>query len=112
MNTPSAIFLILFLLACEIVALGFFWLIKMYQNCSKKEIVNSILKGILERGFLLVVLLLDIEVILIFFGAIKIGTRLHNDSKSKVSNDQFLVGNIISVFLAIIYSVAWNYFLC
>ena len=107
MNILSIIYFVLFILGCEIMLVLVFWMIKMYSN-DRKEIIISIFKGILERGFLFFGLLLGVDVILILFGALKIGTRLHEDKKSKISNDLFLVGNILSVLLAIIYSEVWK----
>ena len=42
---------------------------------------------------------------LIAFGAMKLGTRLHAEQGSEISNTNFLVGNLLSVLLAIVSSV-------
>lgn len=110
MNSLSIIYFVLFILGCEILLVLLFWMIKMYSN-NRKEVLISIVKGILERGFLCIGLVLGIDVILIFFGALKIGTRLHEDKTSKISNDLFLVGNILSVLFAIIYAEIWKLYM-
>lgn len=59
---------------------------------------TSWLKGWLERMFLVFLLLAGFEgAAIIVFGAIKLGTRVDRDKEEKVSNDYFLVGNIISI---------------
>lgn len=62
-------------------------------------------KGILERAVLYTGLLYGFPQILIAFGALKLGTRLHEDQRSEISNNYFLVGNLISMFLAMLYTV-------
>ena len=42
---------------------------------------------------------------LIAFGAVKLGTRLHSEQGSEISNTYFLVGNLLSMFLAMVGSV-------
>jgi len=39
---------------------------------------------------------------LIAFGAMKLGTRLHHEEGSEISNTYFLVGNLLSIFTAIV----------
>lgn len=72
----------------------------------------SVMKGVLERAVLLVGLLYGFSQILIAFGALKIGTRLHADQKSEISNNYFLVGNLVSILLAMLYAIVtrrlWN----
>ena len=72
----------------------------------------STAKGILERALLFTGLLFGFPQVLIAFGALKIGTRLGTDQQSKISNDYFLVGNLISIFLALVYTIItkalWN----
>jgi len=43
--------------------------------------------------------------ILIAFGALKLGTRLYEDKESDISNSYFLVGNLISILLAMLYAI-------
>ena len=68
----------------------------------------SILKGILERMVLFTALLNDYPQMLIALGAMKLGTRLHHEEdaeKSEISNTYFLVGNLLSFFIAIVGAV-------
>jgi hypothetical protein len=64
----------------------------------------STARGILERVVLYTGLLYGFPQILIAFGALKLGTRLHEDQGSEISNNYFLVGNLISMFLAMLYA--------
>lgn len=58
-------------------------------------------KGVLERFVLFVALYCSYTPMLVVFGALKLGTRL--DNKNHVSNDYFLIGNFISILVAIFY---------
>lgn len=55
----------------------------------------SVFKGILERFVIFFCLSIGIQQILIVFGALKIGTRLVNQKTNTISNDYFLIGNLI-----------------
>ena len=72
----------------------------------------SIVKGILERVVLFTGLLFGFPQILIAFGALKLGTRFSTEQESRISNDYFLVGNLISILLALVYTIIvkaiWN----
>ena len=85
--------------AGEVVALFVFWVIARIFH--RKLTLSSVLRGLLERGFIYVTLINKLPQALAFFGALKIATRLSDDDK--ISNDYFLVGNLISVSLAIGY---------
>jgi len=67
--------------------------------------VRSNVKGILERLLLLVGLLNNFPHILIAFAGLKIGTRLYDDHIKKISNDYFLVGNSVSILIAMLYAI-------
>ena len=67
--------------------------------------IASTAKGILERAVLFTGLLHGFPQILIAFGALKLGTRLHDDKESQISNNYFLVGNLVSMFLAMLYAI-------
>ena len=58
-------------------------------------------KGILERALLVVGLYFGITHVIIFFGAIKIGSRLDSSNSNKATINYFIIGNIISVLIAI-----------
>ena len=62
----------------------------------------AIAKGVLERVVLYLGLLLGYAVILAAFGAFKLGTRLKQDNDDHVSNDYFLVGNMMSLLIVLI----------
>lgn len=66
---------------------------------------KEILKGILERLVLYTALIHGYPQMLIAFAAMKLGTRLHTEQGSEISNTYFLVGNLLSMLLAIIGSV-------
>jgi hypothetical protein len=74
--------------------------------------LTSILKGILERFVLLTALIHGYPQILIAFAALKLGTRLHEEQNTQISNRFFLTGNLISILLAMISSIIvkeiWN----
>ncbi|MEA1991969.1 MAG: hypothetical protein U9N58_07225, partial [Thermodesulfobacteriota bacterium] len=43
--------------------------------------------------------------ILIAFGALKLGTRLHEEKQDEISNNYFLLGNLILIFLSMLYTI-------
>lgn len=65
---------------------------------------RSLVKGIIERLFLITGMLYGYPHVIIAFGALKIGTRFQ--SSRKVSNDYFLIGNFISLLFAMIFVIA------
>jgi hypothetical protein len=91
----------------ELVSLFIFAALKKAMKLPKTSPARkaSVVKGILERGVMFVGLLHGFPQILIAFGALKIGTRLHEDKESRISNNYFLVGNLISVLLAMLYAI-------
>lgn len=68
---------------------------------------KSILKGFIERVFLLIALLNDYPHALTLFSALKLATRLkHKDIDAETENrfnDFYLIGNMVSVATAIAY---------
>ena len=75
---------------------------------------KSIFKGFIERLFLMFCLFHNYPHALTFFSALKLGTRLkheeHKESENKY-NDFYLVGNLISVMVAIGYVLLLQNFL-
>ena len=65
----------------------------------------SIFKGVLERLVLYTALIHGYPQMRIAFGAMKLGTRLHDEQDAKISNTYFLVGNLLSIFLAMIGAI-------
>jgi hypothetical protein len=61
-------------------------------------------KGVLERTFVVVTLNFDMVSALTLLGALKIATRI-KDTEDKISNDFFLIGNLMSVMFAVVYFV-------
>ena len=61
------------------------------------------MKGILERAFISFSLLVGYPQVLTLFAALKIATRIKDESK--ISNDYYLIGNLVSVSLAILYTL-------
>lgn len=75
---------------------------------------RSLLKGILERAFLTFGFISGFPQVLIIFGALKLGTRLKRfedastvEARKKESryNDYYLIGNLLSVALSIVYFI-------
>jgi len=91
----------------EVVSTFIFFLLKKSIGPPKSSpaLKASVLKGMLERAVLLTGLMSGFPQILIAFGALKLGTRLHPEKESEVSNTYFLVGNLISMFLAMVYAI-------
>lgn len=73
------------------------------QNRDKISL-SSVLKGIVERTYVVTVLFIEVASALTLLGALKIATRIKDD-ESKVSNDFFLIGNLISVLFGVVYYV-------
>jgi len=96
------------LLAGEIVATLLFWILsKVFHGKEGAGIGwRSLLKGASERWFLFFALINDLPHVLTLLGALKIATRIKDESK--ISNDYFLVGNLLSISLAIVYYVIWK----
>jgi hypothetical protein len=85
----------------ELAALFVFYLVRQRFDKKDPHPFTSALKGIMERFAVLLGLAANIPTIIVFFGALKLGTRLKEQQESKISNDYFLIGNIISITIAI-----------
>lgn len=94
----------------ELFGLIIFALLKKYLGPPKgsQAIKWAVLKGSLERLTMFIGLLHDFPQILIAFSALKLGTRLHDEKDSQISNTYFLMGNLISIMLTMIYTVVTN----
>jgi hypothetical protein len=64
--------------------------------------ITSFLKGLIERAFVVVALRTEVASALTLLAALKIATRF-KDEENKVSNDFFLMGNLISILFGIGY---------
>jgi hypothetical protein len=88
-----------------VIHILFFSLSKIFGKNKKDKISGiSIFKGILERTFIVASFHFNMTSAFTFLGALKIATRI-KDTEDKVSNDFFLVGNLISVLFGIGYYV-------
>ena len=90
----------------EFVAIFLFkWIRKTFSNTennTKQKANWSVLKGLLERGMLLLAFIAAVPTVIVFFGAIKLGTRFKETEETKISNDYFLVGNITSAIVVLL----------
>lgn len=105
MNFDAVHYQVLLILLGELILFGLFCLFGMYRKGKFKDHLKSGLKGLFERTFLTLSFVFDFPVALVFFSALKLGTRLDEDSKNKFSNDQFLIGNMVSVLAAFLYAL-------
>jgi hypothetical protein len=109
---------VLIFISIEII-LGIFYFIITPKQVKTKSLLDfrSLLKGIVERLFLMISLLNGYPHALTLFGALKLATRLKRnddkDSQEKESlyNDFYLVGNFISVIVAILYVYLYKVYL-
>ncbi|PUZ20719.1 hypothetical protein DCM91_18330 [Chitinophaga costaii] len=74
---------------------------------------KSIFKGVAERLFLTIALVHDLTSALTFFSALKLATRLKHkeaDDEHNKFNDYYLMGNLASVTVAILYVYVYKNF--
>lgn len=62
---------------------------------------RALYKGLLERLVIYLGLLMGYGVIIAAFGAFKLGTRWKEDEPTPISNDYFLVGNLVSLLVVL-----------
>ena len=99
-------FAVIFILG-EGVAWGLFFVLRstMHEQEGGQPRLRAILKGIIERLMLTIGMINGFPQIIIAFGALKIATRLHDEKRDKeISNDYFLMGNFLSMLLAVLES--------
>lgn len=89
---------------------------KVLKNKRHKCDIISIMKGGIERLFLVITLTNGYVHALTFLSALKLGTRLTYTNKNsaivKAFNNFFLIGNLVSVIVAIIYVGLLKFLLC
>lgn len=110
--------LILIILCIEIL-LGILYFIITPKSIQKGKIIDykSLIKGIVERLFIMISLLNNYPHSLTLFGALKLGTRLKRDNNENEKNEEsnyndfYLIGNFISVIIAILYVYLYNKFI-
>jgi hypothetical protein len=95
------VFLLSFL-AIELIGLLVFPLLRRQMQPNGAFSWFSVAKGSLERLVLLLGLFLGHDAVLILFGALKIGTRISQQENERISNDYFLLGNLLSVLLVLL----------
>ena len=95
------------LICQELVGLIVFPVLNKYlgPETSRSWSSKAILKGILERIVLITALIHGYPQMLIAFGAMKLGTRLHEEKGSEISTTYFLLGNFLSILFAMISSI-------
>jgi hypothetical protein len=105
----------LLMLVCVQCLLGFFYYFITPKSIRKDKTLDfkSLLKGIVERIFLMVSLINNYPHALALFGTLKLATRLKRDNeedkiKESTYNDFYLFGNLISIIVAIMYVFLYN----
>lgn len=97
---PPLFSFLVFYLVSEILAFFVFRKVRKHYLGSYGSL-RPMWNGIIERFFLYLCVLTGIYHGFTLFGALKIGTRIKAD-ENKVSNDYFLIGNMISVSLVML----------
>lgn len=85
--------------------------IKNENNNNDKKFLYlniSTFKGVMERLIISVFLISNFPPILIVFGTLKLGTRI--SEHKEIKNDYFLIGNLSSILVALIYFYAFKHF--
>ena len=104
---PNTLFLIIFLIGEAVAFLIFKVMVRILGGGWKWAFDCSVVKGILERFFLFISLILGLPQGLIAFGALKVGSRFTEEAE-KITSDYFFIGNITSITLAVLYFFIWN----
>ena len=110
---PKCMLLILIFLASEVVIAFIFAIVAQVFYHKIGLDFKSIFKGVVERLFLFIALVNGYSQALTFFSALKLATRLkHHDAPNDMDgfNDYYLLGNLISVALAIGYVYLYQHF--
>lgn len=91
--------------ACEAGAVLVFYLLARWNTAPENRkgfSFRNVVKGWAERAFLVYALVAGYPQALTLFAALKIATRIKDDAS--ITNDFYLLGNLVSVSLAILYS--------
>ena len=101
---PDLILYIAIIAASELVAVLLFWLLAKFNKNHGRNTINlsSIIRGMAERAFITFTLVYGIPQSLTVFAALKIATRIKDEDR--ISNEFYLLGNLLSITLAIIYN--------
>ncbi len=106
------VLVLIFLLTETILAFLFAIIAQIFYKRAGIDF-KSIAKGVLERIFLTIALVNDLTSALTFFSALKLATRLkHEEVKEDHNkfNDYYLIGNLASVTVAILYVYLYKNF--
>lgn len=107
------IFIAVIMLVLEIIMAFLFSLIAQSFYKRSEIDVKSIFKGLVERLFLTIFLFNDLPHALTFFSALKLATRLKHDETNSGDTEKFnsyyLIGNLVSVTVALLYVWIWNH---
>lgn len=99
-------FILLWLLMETILTLVFHFLnskvFSVIEDNQTSLTLIAVLKVIMERILLILGILNGYPHVITAFAALKIGTRI-NDTEHKISNDYFLIGNLISLLSALAF---------
>jgi hypothetical protein len=101
------------MLVCEIVLAFLFSLVAQFLYKKSQIDLKSILKGLGERLFLTIFMFNNLPHAITFFSALKLATRLKHEESTKGDTEKFnsyyLIGNLISVTVALFYVWIWNH---
>lgn len=107
------LFITLIMLICEIILAFLFSLVAQLFYKKSQIDIKSILKGLCERLFLTIFMFNNITNAITFFSALKLATRLKHDESNKSDTEKFnnyyLIGNLISITVALFYVWIWNH---
>lgn len=100
------------ILVIEIIVAFVFSLIAQIFYKKSEIDLKSIFKGLVERLFLTIFLFNELPHALTFFSALKLATRLKHDESNSGETEKFnsyyLIGNLVSVTVALLYVYIWN----
>lgn len=106
MNISSLIPMILAFILLEVVLIIIFKIIAP-KNVPGSVTPKTVIKGVVERIFLIVSLINGVGQAIVLFGTLKVASRLTDAKKAEPAfNDFYLMGNMLSVLGAIAY-VHW-----
>jgi len=105
--TPLLSFLVIFGVGETAAYLVFRLLIYFLQGDLTWAPDRQCVKGILERLFLFLCLVMAIPQGIIAFAALKVGSRFTKDAR-EITADYFFLGNTISLLLAVGYYLIWK----
>ncbi|HDP94454.1 MAG TPA: hypothetical protein ENN40_03730 [Candidatus Aminicenantes bacterium] len=105
--TPLLSFLVVFWIGETAAYLVFRLIIYILQGNLTWTPDRQCLKGILERLFVFLCLVMAIPQGVIAFAALKVGSRFTKDAR-EITADYFFIGNIVSLLFAVGYYLIWK----